>query len=594
MLNRRNFLASSAASAMLSRHGPHDLLDALDFGSFAQIREVSIPPYTRRLRTVDRGTIPIIQHAGPQLSPQGRGIWWEIDVGGTAWRIPFDCELYASWFGIGSNTPVAQNSTALGELFASGSDIYFDCQGEVQVDRLIEVRGENFVARFSPDARLRQLGRLENSTMFRVRGKENIRIVSGTFTPGTETEATLHGWCWHFVDCSNCYVERITGTGHRRGVAVFESCSRSGWINPLAVDSCVDPKRDDHRKTGVDFLYTGNCRDCHSHGGTSIRGSGIGFAIQSMGGAPATFRNVSISGFTVREAPVYGAMAYRTNLKDSFSKIEISASLIDTVFGSVPWYSPGHNNHMKRPFGAGIYIQGVENAIVHFGTIAQTNLHTDIEQLAPGAVGITNCHSGSVTGERIVDAHWYGVVCADPNKLGSIARGAADAKKGGEMAVDIGEIVRPQKTGAYQKDFPRLKLSALITDALAHGFLSRDTSTESTVETQLVNLRVVGGAGALPAVETQAGRVIWTGGFVRDFEGRHCWVHSSPGGATLSDVILDGSGVSGGPIRITEGPGEVIFGSNVRIIAPTAPSQQTCGDAERPIRGLIIYDCGHL
>lgn len=75
----------------------------------------------------------------------------------------------------------------------------------------------------------------------------------------------------------------------------------------------------------------------------------------------------------------------------------------------------------SRSKGAGIYIASAEYTVVSGNVIENTNVNTDVETLAPGAIGLNGVSCASVIGNVIKTPKWYGIyAAANGNGLGTL------------------------------------------------------------------------------------------------------------------------------------------------------------------------------
>lgn len=127
-------------------------------------------------------------------------------------------------------------------------------------------------------------------------------------------------------------------------------------------------------------------------------------AVQSVA-ANADIIGVTIANNVVRNCSGYGILVY--SLGSWTYDTSVTGNTVEYVWGSKNNSASG-----RRSFGAGIYIQASDKTSVTGNTIAYTNLMTDEELLAPGAIGTANCAAVTITGNTIREPAWWGIYIA--------------------------------------------------------------------------------------------------------------------------------------------------------------------------------------
>lgn len=447
---------------------------------------------------------------------------------------------------------------AIEEMVATNRPLNFNVPGTYEIDQRIDLShfGGSSID-LHPDCRIKSNGSGAAANVFYSQGGSGIRIRGGILTPGSNVARLLQGHAIYFGNAVDCWVEETAVEGAVRGAIIFNGATRCGWRNPVCRNSLQYANSPaNHGGLGYDFYLTGGIADFNGTGGLSYEGGGVGFSVQSTAIGNDTYSNISLTGWKVIRALAYGAMAYRMTDKARFKNIVIYGDLVDTVYGNVPAQGSG-----RRIWGAGVYVQGVEGAIAGAKIIRKTNLETDSDQLAPGAIGATNCTRGTLRAELIEDPSWYGVTVRDPNGGGNPGNPNAgmDANTSGRMVVDVGVIRRPAKAAIEQRDLPVMEVRASVENPRAQALLVRNSSTNAgrslCERTILEQFDVIGGATAngastgVAAINCSAGTLEYRSGSIRGYHGLECIYHASEGGLLLGNVLLDASQCSLDAIR---------------------------------------------
>ena len=452
----------------------------------------------------------------------------------------------------------AARRAAIEDMVAANRPINFNVAGTYEIDRHIDL--SRFTGRtidLHPDCRIKSNGADAAANVFYSHGGTGIHIRGGILTPGSNVSALLHGHAIYFGNAADCWVEETVVEGAVRGAIIFNGATRCGWRDPVCRNSLQysNPPAD-HTGLGYDFYLTGGIADFSGTGGLSYEGGGVGFAMQSVAAGNDTYSNISMTGWKVIRALAYGVMAYRITDTAAFKNIVLYGDLIDTIYGSVPQRTYGY------VYGAGVYVQGVEAATAGAKIIRRTNLATVTDQLAPGAIGATNCTSGTLRAELIEDPNWYGVTVRDPNGEGNPGNPNAglDAHSGGRMIVEVGVIRRPRKAAIEQRDLPVMQVRATVENPRAQALLVRNSSTNvgrSICErTILERFDVAGGAAAnasstgVAAINCSAGTLEYRSGSINGYHGLECIYHAGEGGLILGNIVLDASKCSLDAIRM--------------------------------------------
>ncbi len=441
--------------------------------------------------------------------------------------------------------------------------------GVYKIDGLIPIASDGVsIEGVGTASRIQQLGADGAATIFYADGRRGITIRDVHVQPGTKSASLLTGWGIRFRNCTDCWAINIEGSRHRRGVVIIESCVRSGWRGGYAHDSVVSAAAgDNHGDAGYDFLIANSSSDCHGEGGRSDGGCGIGFAIQTFPGKGGhEVKNCSMRAFSVRNAPMYGAMVYRGNAADRFENIVIDFKSIDTVRGDLP---DGKGN---RIFGAGFYGQGVDGLQVSFGVVRNTNLWTDRAQLAPAGVGFANCRRFKVRGELIENCAWYGFMATDTNQVGDPRGGLAD--------VNV-NVRGSGKANLYFQDIPNARIRGSATGGSSYGVWIRNVATKSSGRYDLLNFKV-SGTGDI-GINAEAGSLFVTDGEIVGSAGAYALNYAGGGTLYFKGMRVDARRNRGGALRVLAGSKSVEAGDGNVF---TTAALGKFGVLNAPVRGL--------
>lgn len=223
-------------------------------------------------------------------------------------------------------------------------------------------------------------------------------------TPGTTTNTLLGGW-GVYVTASKCVVDRVHVTGMRRGGVALIDASNCAVVNCL-FDASVVAANDPQSDGGYDIYAYGNSSYNVISNNRCISGVGVGIGCQTVVLGKSQFGNI-ITGNIIKDQPSYGVMGYLSNTADTVVAMTISGNLIDNISGTT------YSNGTQLFYGAGIYIQSVDDFTISGNTITRTNTDRSLPRTGndvPAAVAIT-CNdrvTGSIVGNTIRDAY-YGV-----------------------------------------------------------------------------------------------------------------------------------------------------------------------------------------
>jgi parallel beta-helix repeat protein len=128
-------------------------------------------------------------------------------------------------------------------------------------------------------------------------------------------------------------------------------------------------------------------------------------AVQAIASGDADITGTVITGNVIRNCSAYGIIVY--SLGSLVYDTTVTGNTIEYVYGSKTNPAVG-----AKSFGAGIYVQRADKTTVTANVIAHTNILTDDETLAPGAISTANTAAVTISANTILDPYWYGVYVA--------------------------------------------------------------------------------------------------------------------------------------------------------------------------------------
>ncbi|HDR9030070.1 right-handed parallel beta-helix repeat-containing protein [Burkholderia vietnamiensis] len=193
---------------------------------------------------------------------------------------------------------------------------------------------------------------------------------------------------------SNCAIEKLK---------FYDAVPDYRWMDTISSDIFINGTNSN--------IVVSNC----------LHGSGGGYGIQVRTNQSGE-RSVGhvISGNNISGYNSYGIMLYRNGPyyagdDQTVSNIVLRHNVIRSISGRRP---ADASKPDRRDFGAGIYLQGAESCLVEDNIIDNTNISTNSELLAPGAIGIANAGAAVVRGNVIYNC-LYGIYINDSLGKGS-------------------------------------------------------------------------------------------------------------------------------------------------------------------------------
>jgi hypothetical protein len=295
-----------------------------------------------------------------------------------------------------------------------------------------------------------------NQNVFTASGVDGIKVYNVKIEAPSTKSGMSDGCGIYFINCDRVNILENLFTGGRSAGVQLKDCNYGSVCGNKFISSVVVPATDDHTQAGYDIYLTYSSSHNRVIGNVCISGIGVGIGVQTITESDTADFN-TIVGNIVRDQPQYGIMLYRLNVADTLYNNVIANNTVANISGDVEHSTAGF------VYGAGIYVQGAEYTAVNGNTIYNTNTNDNIVfQLAPGAIGVTNCRNVTITGNVIRDPEWYGICCQDVGELGM-----ADGK-----ATITGNVIEnsTKKDGILLQDFPRATVTGNTVNSCAgHG-----------------------------------------------------------------------------------------------------------------------------
>lgn len=381
----------------------------------------------------------------------------------------------------------------------------------------------------------------------------NLRIKAiGTFG-NYNTGAGIAFFSSTACEARGCWVENHRGAG----VLVYDSNDCTVEANHFSASPAASATVDTQCFADIAVVYSSSRNKIGGNVCTS--GQGTGILVQTVTNGDVADDN-KIVGNTLAGHGVYGIAIYRNSqtLADvplqSLRRTVIVGNTIDGVTGGVQ-----NSITSTYTYGAGIYLQGSEDATVVGNSIRDTHSAavTFAELLAPGAIGVTNLTRCTISGNVIDTAGMFGIDIGDGNNFGEANGGAAvlgntisNATRGGIHNRRRGRIVITGNIidGVGDSGI-EVNNASLADDIVIGSNVLRNVSGVAGVEVKFGRGVVV--AGNLVDTATNAGIFVadsvdvdLIGGKVRNQSGRGVQIASSCSDTTVRGVTVRGTGSS--------------------------------------------------
>lgn len=220
--------------------------------------------------------------------------------------------------------------------------------------------------------------------------------------------------------CSQSIVRGCLVSNHRgAGVNIYNSNECLVENNTFINSPVVNADTDAQAFADIAVVFSSSRNIVQNN--ICVSGQGTGVLVQTVVNGNACDGNI-VSDNIVRNAKVYGIALYRNAQVigdvplQSVSNCVVSGNTIENISGAII-----NSITSTYTYGTGIYVQGAEKAVVSGNTIRQTHSGavTFSQQLAPGAIGLTNQTVASVTGNVIDQAGMFGIDIGDANVFGA-------------------------------------------------------------------------------------------------------------------------------------------------------------------------------
>lgn len=377
---------------------------------------------------------------------------------------------------------------------------------------------------------IQQFGTNANSSVFFVGTKSNIIFDGLHVIPGTTTNNTVYGYGFTIQSSTYCKVINCVVTGHRRGGIFFQTSNYCQAIGNLIHNSVVNSGTDDHTQAGTDIFIGYGGSDNIVANNTIITGCGTGIGIETLSNSVDSLRNI-IANNVVNGEGIYGILVYVGVAGGLIQKTVVSGNTVGNITGAIQNDSTG-----QHPFGAGVYIQNAEYTVIIGNNISDTNSSTDIDQLAPGGIGTTNCTNALISSNQIRNTgSWHGITVRDPNTQGTTT-GFAEV---------VNNNIYNTAIGIQILERGRVKVASNTIDTVSSGgIIISNTVTKRPGITILSNsLKNITGSGIVAVFCTG---IIINGNDVFGQTGYGVILNGSVDDATISNNLLrNGSNLGG-------------------------------------------------
>lgn len=208
--------------------------------------------------------------------------------------------------------------------------------------------------------------------------------------------------------CERIAVRNCVIKNHRGFGILFWDTDDSEASGNVLIDSPVT-NSDNHTQAAGDICLLGEAKNNNVFGNRCVSGNGIGVNIQSFGSV-TTCSNNTVTGNVIRDCKMYGVNVYGLEPTDIVYNNVISGNSIRDVSGAVA-HSP-----LGYVFGNGVYCVSAQETTITGNSIKNTHSGavTFVNQLAPAAIGATECGRIVITGNSIDNEKMWGITVRDP------------------------------------------------------------------------------------------------------------------------------------------------------------------------------------
>lgn len=259
----------------------------------------------------------------------------------------------------------------------------------------------------------------------------------------------------------------------------------------------------------------------------------------------------------------------------------------------------------NRSKGAGIYLASAEWTTVVGNVIENTNVDTDIQILAPGAIGILDCSCATVVGNVIKDPKWNGIYVVNNGSITS------------SIIITGNVITNPVKRGIFINNTNNISLIGNSIDGSTQeaGILYQHSGigTGITIQSNRVTscdvdaaLRITDAQSPIIAnnyfgnclnglIAGDLSGAIFTGNEFRNNTSNDAYIDSTCTGQILFDKnVVKGSGVNGlnDLYGITWGQNDIGGQTNPYAIGSIKQERRLAASATPSVRGSRFADTG--
>lgn len=247
-----------------------------------------------------------------------------------------------------------------------------------------------------------------------------------------------------FRDCENMRIEGVIFKGHindgKSGVVRLVGCEYSsvkgchftgagdkGALQLLTCSFCVvegNTFRGAQVATDRGYSIASDVSVYDTNANISILNnifkSGGGYAVNINAHSPGSIvTDILVSNNHIDGYRAYGVMAYRNRQSASEDHVGSGVIITDNYISHISGANPESPSSARKTFGAGVYIQGWESAIVKGNKIIDVAKETTDDLLAAAGVGVANCGDFLVEGNIINKSGFYGIKVNDSVDLGN-------------------------------------------------------------------------------------------------------------------------------------------------------------------------------
>lgn len=247
-----------------------------------------------------------------------------------------------------------------------------------------------------------------------------------------------------FHQCNNLCIEGVIFKGHindgKSGVLRLVGCEGSrverchftgagdkGALQLLTCSFCVvegNTFKDAQVATDRGYSIASDVSVYDTNANISILNnifeSGGGYAVNINAYSPGSVvTDILVSNNHIDGYSAYGVMAYRNRQKANEDHVGSGIIVTDNYISHISGANPESPSSARKTFGAGVYIQGWESAIVKGNKIIDVAKETSDDLLAAAGVGVVNCGDFLVEGNIINKSGFYGIKVNDSVDLGN-------------------------------------------------------------------------------------------------------------------------------------------------------------------------------